>query len=104
MANSQILSPKIPQAKDQVFNWKGLAGCGDSLALASAIKNENRLFVIVTASVCGEQGEVDPQRVDGHDIQGLWRRPQHVGAAVSRTQKTCGIKSWILGIHFANRV
>ncbi len=49
MANSQILSPKIPQAKDQVFNWKGLAGCGDSLALASAIKNENRLFVIVTA-------------------------------------------------------
>jgi hypothetical protein len=49
MANSQILSPKVPQAKDQVFNWKGLAGCGDSLALASAIKNENRLFVIVTA-------------------------------------------------------
>ncbi|MFZ2169320.1 MAG: transcription-repair coupling factor, partial [Methylococcaceae bacterium] len=48
MANTLIFSPTVPQAKDQAVIWTGLTGCGDSLALASAIKNENRLFVIVT--------------------------------------------------------
>ena len=48
MANTQIFSPIVPQSKDQAVIWTGLTGCGDSLALASAIKNENRLFVIVT--------------------------------------------------------
>jgi transcription-repair coupling factor (superfamily II helicase) len=48
MANTQIFSPNIPQSKDQAIVWTGLTGCGDSLALASAIKNENRLFVIMT--------------------------------------------------------
>ncbi len=48
MANSLILSPNVPQSKDLIVFWTGLTGCGDSLALASAIKNENRLFVIVT--------------------------------------------------------
>lgn len=48
MANTQIFSPTVPQSKDQAVIWTGLTGCGDSLALASAIKNENRLFVIVT--------------------------------------------------------
>ena len=48
MANTLIFSPNVPQAKDQAVIWTGLTGCGDSLALASAIKNENRLFVIVT--------------------------------------------------------
>ena len=48
MANTQIFSPTVPQSKDQTVIWTGLTGCGDSLALASAIKNENRLFVIVT--------------------------------------------------------
>jgi len=48
MANTPIFSPNVPQAKDQAVVWTGLTGCGDSLALASAIKNENRLFVIVT--------------------------------------------------------
>lgn len=43
-----IFSPKIPQKQDQSFIWTGLTGCGDSLALASAIKNEDCLFVIVT--------------------------------------------------------
>jgi transcription-repair coupling factor (superfamily II helicase) len=48
MANTLILFPNVPQSKDQAVIWTGLTGCGDSLALASAIKNENRLFVIVT--------------------------------------------------------
>ena len=48
MADTQIFSPIVPQSKDQAVIWTGLTGCGDSLALASAIKNENRLFVIVT--------------------------------------------------------
>jgi len=48
MATNLIFSPQIPQKKDQTLIWTGLTGCGDSLALASAIKNEDRLFVIVT--------------------------------------------------------
>ncbi|MGZ5058781.1 MAG: CarD family transcriptional regulator, partial [Methylobacter sp.] len=48
MAKHLIFSPEIPQKKDQTLIWTGLTGCGDSLALASAIKNEDRLFVIVT--------------------------------------------------------
>ncbi len=48
MTNTTLLSPKIPQTKDQTLAWTGLAGCGDSLALATAIQNENRLFVVVT--------------------------------------------------------
>ena len=48
MAKNSIFSPEIPQKRDQTVIWTGLTGCGDSLALASAIKNENRLFVIVT--------------------------------------------------------
>ncbi|MGZ5011428.1 MAG: transcription-repair coupling factor, partial [Methylobacter sp.] len=49
MANNLIFSPQIPQQNDQTLIWTGLTGCGDSLALASAIKNEDRLFVIVTS-------------------------------------------------------
>ena len=49
MANTLIFSPKIPHAKNQVVNWTGFTGCADSLALASAIKNENRFFVVVTS-------------------------------------------------------
>jgi len=48
MATNLIFSPQIPQRQDQILIWTGLTGCGDSLALASAIKNEDRLFVIVT--------------------------------------------------------
>ncbi|MDO9163022.1 MAG: transcription-repair coupling factor [Methylococcaceae bacterium] len=43
-----IFSPQVPNKKDQQVTWAGLSGCGDALALASAIKNENRLFIIVT--------------------------------------------------------
>ncbi|MDP2901674.1 MAG: transcription-repair coupling factor [Methylovulum sp.] len=48
MADTPIFPPLIPQTKDQTQIWSGLTGCADSLALASAIQNENRLFVIVT--------------------------------------------------------
>jgi transcription-repair coupling factor (superfamily II helicase) len=48
MADTLITSPSVPQKKDQIINWTGLIGCADSLALASAINNENRLFIIVT--------------------------------------------------------
>lgn len=43
-----IFSPQIPQKNHQALTWSGLIGCADSLVLASAIQNENRLFVIVT--------------------------------------------------------
>ncbi len=43
-----MLTPQTPQLKTQTINWTGLSGCGDALALASAIQNENRLFVAVT--------------------------------------------------------
>ncbi|MBF6651129.1 transcription-repair coupling factor [Methylobacter sp. BlB1] len=50
MANNPdlIFSPGVPQKDNPSLVWSGLADCGDALALASAIKNENRLFVIVT--------------------------------------------------------
>ena len=48
MINNSVFSPKVPQKQDQTLIWTGLTGCGDSLALASAIKNQNCLFVIVT--------------------------------------------------------
>jgi len=48
MADNLIFFPDVPQDKLQVLTWTGLTGCGDSLALAAAINNENRLFVIVT--------------------------------------------------------
>ncbi len=47
--NNLILSPEIPNSSDQPLSWSGLSGCADSLALASAIKNGKRLFVIVAS-------------------------------------------------------
>jgi transcription-repair coupling factor (superfamily II helicase) len=47
--NALIFSPQIPESKAAALLWSGLQGCADALALASAIKNENRLFLIVTA-------------------------------------------------------
>lgn len=47
--NALIFSPTVPASKNAVQIWNGLYGCADALALASAIKNENRLFLIVTA-------------------------------------------------------
>ncbi len=48
MPKQSIFSPELPMDNSQPLFWSGLEGCGDSLAIASAIKNENRLFVIVT--------------------------------------------------------
>ncbi|MDD1612166.1 MAG: transcription-repair coupling factor [Methylococcaceae bacterium] len=47
--NALIFSPKAPGSKNAPVLWSGLHGCADALALASAIKKENRLFLIVTA-------------------------------------------------------
>ena len=44
-----VFSPKIPHKSQHILLWSGLNGCADALALASAIKNEKRLFVIITA-------------------------------------------------------
>jgi transcription-repair coupling factor (superfamily II helicase) len=38
---------KIPEKKQQVVACHSLAGCGDSLRLASAIQHESRLFVLI---------------------------------------------------------
>ncbi len=50
MTQSQnlIFSPKIPENHQTVLHWTGLSGCADALALASAIQQENRLWIIVT--------------------------------------------------------
>ena len=45
---TDILSPALPQTADTPIYWTGLTGCGDSLALASAIIKENRLLVVIT--------------------------------------------------------
>ena len=49
MSDHLIFSPEIPKDKNQTIIWTGLNGCADALALASAITQQNRLFVIVTA-------------------------------------------------------
>ncbi|WP_341325407.1 transcription-repair coupling factor [Methylotuvimicrobium sp. KM2] len=43
-----IFQTEIPSQAHSVSIWTGLHGCGDSLALASAIQQEKRLFVIIT--------------------------------------------------------
>ena len=50
MATNQdsVFSPQLPNQVAQPLFWTGLKGCADTLALANAIKNEARLFVIVT--------------------------------------------------------
>ena len=48
MSESAIFAPSLPSQINQPLYWSGLKGCGDSLAIASAIKTEQRLFVIVT--------------------------------------------------------
>ncbi|MGR9053473.1 MAG: transcription-repair coupling factor, partial [Gammaproteobacteria bacterium] len=47
-SSKPILSVTIPEDISDSLYWTGLTGCGDSLALASAIDRENRLFVVVT--------------------------------------------------------
>ena len=48
MVNTNILPLELPKAASHAVAWPGLSGCADSLALATAIQNENHLFVAVT--------------------------------------------------------
>ncbi len=48
MADSPLMLPVLPDKKTQAIYWYGLEGCGDALALATAIQQNQRLFVIVT--------------------------------------------------------
>lgn len=48
MTASPLFSPALPANKQHAVFWSGLTTGGDSLAIASAMQNEQRLFVIVT--------------------------------------------------------
>ncbi len=48
MAKPPIFPLQIPKNQQQSLLWTGLTGCAESLALANAIEQENRLFVVVT--------------------------------------------------------
>lgn len=48
MTNLPVFPLHSPQSNKQTLIWAGLTGCADALALANAIQQENRLFVIVT--------------------------------------------------------
>lgn len=43
-----IFLPKVPHKIKQPVFWSGMKGCADSLAIATAIKQESRLFVVLT--------------------------------------------------------
>ena len=49
MLLSKSPTSHLPQSANTPVYWSGLNGCGDSLALANAIAQENRLLVIVTS-------------------------------------------------------
>ena len=49
MSLSLIPESALAVSPDQPLFWSGLNGCGDSLALASAIAEQQRLWVIVTS-------------------------------------------------------
>ncbi len=48
MSAHTIFSPELPKKQATPLYWSGLTGCGDSLALATAIQQQKRLFLIVT--------------------------------------------------------
>ncbi|MFI3190338.1 transcription-repair coupling factor [Crenothrix sp. D3] len=48
MTNLPVFPLHSPHSNKQTLIWTGLTGCADALALANAIAQENRLFVIVT--------------------------------------------------------
>ncbi len=49
MSDSQLIfTPTVPYKIKQPIIWTGLTGCADALAIATAIANENRLFVVLT--------------------------------------------------------
>ncbi|MCQ8130248.1 transcription-repair coupling factor [Methylomonas rivi] len=48
MSSSTFTQAALPQSADTPIYWTGLKGCGDALALANTIAQENRLLVVVT--------------------------------------------------------
>jgi transcription-repair coupling factor (superfamily II helicase) len=48
MTNLPVFPLHSPHSNKQTLVWMGLTGCADALALANAVQQENRLFVIVT--------------------------------------------------------
>ena len=49
--DSDRISPLVPVTPDKVGQtevWRGLSGCGDALALAQAIRRDQRLYLVVT--------------------------------------------------------
>jgi hypothetical protein len=57
------------------------------------------MFFPLSAFVRGKQGEVDPRRHAGHDLQGLRGRRRHDRAAVPCHQETRFVESRIFWIH-----
>lgn len=47
MSYKKIACPDVPEKKGQILRWPELSGCGDSLQLATAIQQENRLFAVI---------------------------------------------------------
>ncbi len=47
--NNAPLTPLVPHKIKQPIIWTGLTGCADALAIASAVKQASRLFVVLTA-------------------------------------------------------
>ncbi|MFM8444982.1 MAG: transcription-repair coupling factor [Methylococcus sp.] len=44
-----IFAPPLPEGNGQTLLWRGLMGCGDSLAMAQAIRRSAGLYLVVTA-------------------------------------------------------
>jgi transcription-repair coupling factor (superfamily II helicase) len=42
------MTPVTSESPAQPVTWRNLAGCGDALALAQAIRRDRRLFLVVT--------------------------------------------------------
>ena len=52
---SSILLPPSPSKPQEVFSWTGLHGAATALAIAGAIEQDSRLYVVVTADSHGAQ-------------------------------------------------
>jgi transcription-repair coupling factor (superfamily II helicase) len=42
------LAPRLPSDSGSILTWENLDGCGDALALAQAVKQDRRLYLVVT--------------------------------------------------------
>lgn len=48
LSNVTPFAPPTPQQSGERFHWLQLEGCGDSLALAEAVRRDKRLYLVVT--------------------------------------------------------